>query len=51
MAVKNSESRKLKLFARHGDFNASVDAITCLAFIEAASITVSEKKSSDSDAK
>ena len=43
MAVSNSESRKLHLFARGDDFSASVDTVTCLAFISAAGITVSQK--------
>ena len=42
--VSNIETRKLKLFARSDDFAGSVDAVTVLAFISAAGITVSEKK-------
>ena len=51
MAVSNSESRKLYLYARNDDFNATVDGVTVLAFVAAANISASEKKVENDKAK
>ena len=44
MAAKHSETRKLYIYHKDNNFNSTVESVTVLAFVNAADVTVQEKK-------